>query len=85
MTHCSVSLFYYSADLDTETFIYFHDAWKEAEAEAKEISPKIYDQFLDNSESVLKLSSLIRSDFGTGRLVLTDKRYKQVCDTIKGK
>ncbi|XP_072026866.1 DENN domain-containing protein 3-like [Amphiura filiformis] len=59
--------------LDTETFIYFHDAWKESEAEADEIPTCVFDHLLKNCETVLKLSSLIRSDFGTGRLVLTDK------------
>ena len=54
--------------------MYFHDMWKEAEGEAKELSPDIFDQ-LQHTECILKLSSLIRSDYGTGRLVLTDRRY----------
>ncbi|XP_041471701.1 DENN domain-containing protein 3-like isoform X2 [Lytechinus variegatus] len=63
-----------SSYLDAETFIYFYEAWKEGLEEIKSIPLSIYKEYLDSTESVLKMSSLIRTDHGMGRLVLTEKR-----------
>eukprot|EP00057_Strongylocentrotus_purpuratus_P028110 XP_011682584.1 PREDICTED: DENN domain-containing protein 3 isoform X1 [Strongylocentrotus purpuratus] len=60
--------------LDAETFIYFYEAWKEGLEETKSIPLSIYKEYLESTESVLKMSSLIRTDHGMGRLVLTEKR-----------
>ncbi|XP_033640583.1 DENN domain-containing protein 3-like isoform X1 [Asterias rubens] len=60
--------------LDAETFLFFVDAWKEGEIEGTAIPDEIYERHLVHTESVLKISSLISSVQGMGRLVLTDKR-----------
>lgn len=64
-----------SAVLDAVTFLHFLNAWKEADEEVKLVPLSFYEDHLDNTESVLKLSGLIKSAHGTGRLVMTDKRY----------
>ncbi|XP_071502501.1 DENN domain-containing protein 3-like [Diadema antillarum] len=63
-----------SSYLDAETFLYFYESWKEGIDETKSIPLNIYKEYLDSTESVLKVSALIRTDDGMGRLVLTEKR-----------
>nr|XP_006818634.1 PREDICTED: DENN domain-containing protein 3-like [Saccoglossus kowalevskii] len=58
--------------LDPETFAIFYQCWKEAELETSKL--ELPHGKLDANECVLKVSSLIRADHGTGRLILTQKR-----------
>lgn len=76
--------------LDAVTFLHFLNAWKEADEEVKLVPLSFYEDHLDNTESVLKLSGLIKSAHGTGRLVMTDKRVffltegsNQYCEVIR--
>ncbi|XP_070534995.1 DENN domain-containing protein 3-like isoform X2 [Ptychodera flava] len=74
----AISRLFYSLSLgkaqyvEPETFGMFYECWKESEIETNTVS--IPDGELDGSECVLKVSSLIRTDHGTGRLILTQKR-----------
>ncbi|XP_022091138.1 DENN domain-containing protein 3-like [Acanthaster planci] len=60
--------------LDVDSFVAFVDAWKEGELEGLKIPSEVYSERLDLTESILKISSLIMSKEGMGRLILSDKR-----------
>ncbi|XP_038051652.1 DENN domain-containing protein 3-like [Patiria miniata] len=62
------------AGLDADSFVAFVDAWKEGELEGLKIPNEVYSERLDHTESILKISSLIMSKVGMGRIVLSDKR-----------
>lgn len=51
----------------------FHLAYEENEKQCNTIA--VPDGFLKSDECILRVSPLIKTDFGNGRLALTDKRY----------
>ena len=59
--------------MDPDTFEEFYTCWKENEVDL--VKAKIPESHLEQNECVLKLSSLIKSTLGTGRIALTQKRY----------
>ena len=61
------------ADVDQETFEAFCHCWKENNEQC--LSLQVDEGAMLESECILKVSSLCKTDFGTGRLALTDKRY----------
>ncbi|XP_077990292.1 DENN domain-containing protein 3-like [Glandiceps talaboti] len=58
--------------VEPDTFAIFYECWKESEIETSSLA--LPPDELDHNECVLKVSSLIRTDHGTGRLILTQKR-----------
>ncbi|KAI5281101.1 Denn Domain-Containing Protein 3 [Manis pentadactyla] len=61
--------------IDPETFREFYNCWKEAEAEAQEVSlPSSVVEHLDKNECVYKLSSSVKTNRGVGKIALTQKR-----------
>ncbi|XP_033120295.1 DENN domain-containing protein 3-like isoform X2 [Anneissia japonica] len=66
-------------ELLSETFSFFVDCWKENGNERDSIYPYL-EAFLSPEEFPLKVSGLIRSDDGSGRLVLTQKRLLFLSD-----
>ncbi|XP_069778417.1 DENN domain-containing protein 3 isoform X2 [Narcine bancroftii] len=77
----SGSVFYLSAgsghlkQIDPETFKDFYNFWKESEAEAHEINlPLEVIEYLDKTERVFKLSSSVKTNYGVGKIALTQKR-----------
>ncbi|XP_067887418.1 DENN domain-containing protein 3 isoform X11 [Heterodontus francisci] len=77
----SRSVFYLSAEtghlkqIDPETFKDFYNFWKESETEAQEVNlPLEVIEHLDKNESVYKLSSSVKTNYGVGKIALTQKR-----------
>ncbi|XP_072115597.1 DENN domain-containing protein 3 isoform X5 [Mobula birostris] len=77
----SRSVFYVSSgtghlkQIDPETFKDFYNFWKESEAEAHEVNlPLEVIEYLDENESVFKLSSSVKTNYGVGKIALTQKR-----------
>ncbi|KAK2502568.1 hypothetical protein MC885_010077 [Smutsia gigantea] len=61
--------------IDPETFKEFYNCWKEAEAEAQDVSlPSSVMEHLDKNECVYKLSSSVKTNRGVGKIALTQKR-----------
>ncbi|XP_047639109.1 DENN domain-containing protein 3 isoform X4 [Phacochoerus africanus] len=61
--------------IDPETFREFYNCWKEAEAEAQEVSlPLSALEHLDKNECVYKLSSSVKTNLGVGKIAMTQKR-----------
>uniref|UniRef100_A0A4W3J9T0 DENN domain containing 3 n=1 Tax=Callorhinchus milii TaxID=7868 RepID=A0A4W3J9T0_CALMI len=61
--------------IDPETFKYFYNFWKESETEAQDvILPVEVIEHLDKNESVYKLSSSVKTNYGVGKIALTQKR-----------
>ncbi|XP_032171800.1 DENN domain-containing protein 3 isoform X3 [Mustela erminea] len=61
--------------IDPETFKDFYNCWKEAEAEAQEVSlPLSVMERLDKNECVYKLSSSVKTNRGVGKIAMTQKR-----------
>ncbi|XP_027961410.1 DENN domain-containing protein 3 isoform X3 [Eumetopias jubatus] len=61
--------------IDPETFKDFYNCWKEAEAEAQEVSlPLSVMEHLDKNECVYKLSSSVKTNHGVGKIAMTQKR-----------
>uniref|UniRef100_A0A8D0T1P1 DENN domain containing 3 n=1 Tax=Sus scrofa TaxID=9823 RepID=A0A8D0T1P1_PIG len=61
--------------IDPETFREFYNCWKEAEAEAQEVSlPLSALEHLDKNECVYKLSSSVKTSLGVGKIAMTQKR-----------
>ncbi|XP_069456974.1 DENN domain-containing protein 3 isoform X2 [Ovis canadensis] len=61
--------------IDPETFKDFYNCWKEAEAEAQEVSlPLSVMEQLDKSECVYKLSRSVKTNRGVGKIAMTQKR-----------
>nr|XP_035965345.1 DENN domain-containing protein 3 isoform X2 [Halichoerus grypus] len=61
--------------IDPETFKDFYNCWKEAEAEAQEVSlPLSVMEHLDKNECVYKLSSSVKTNRGVGKIAMTQKR-----------
>ncbi|XP_030159746.1 DENN domain-containing protein 3 isoform X5 [Lynx canadensis] len=61
--------------IDPETFKDFYNCWKEAEAEAQEVSlPSSVMEHLDKNECVYKLSSSVKTNRGVGKIAMTQKR-----------
>ncbi|NWW84998.1 DEND3 protein, partial [Rhynochetos jubatus] len=61
--------------IDPETFRDFYNYWKETEAEAQEVNlPPTVIEHLDKNECVYKLSSSVRTNYGVGKIALTQKR-----------
>uniref|UniRef100_A0A8B9EVT1 DENN domain-containing protein 3 n=1 Tax=Amazona collaria TaxID=241587 RepID=A0A8B9EVT1_9PSIT len=61
--------------IDPETFRDFYNYWKETEAEAQEVNlPPTVIQHLDKNECVYKLSSSVKTNYGVGKIALTQKR-----------
>ncbi|XP_030301777.1 DENN domain-containing protein 3 isoform X2 [Calypte anna] len=61
--------------IDPETFRDFYNYWKETEAEAQEVNlpPTVIDH-LDKNECVYKLSCSVKTNYGVGKIALTQKR-----------
>ena len=72
------SLFFtkgHQKQIDPETFKDFYNCWKEAEAEAQEVSlPSSVMEHLDKNECVYKLSSSVKTNRGVGKIAMTQKR-----------
>ncbi|NXO00144.1 DEND3 protein, partial [Rhinopomastus cyanomelas] len=61
--------------IDPETFKDFYNYWKETEAEAQEVNlPPTVLQHLDKNECVYKLSCSVKTNYGVGKIALTQKR-----------
>ncbi|KAB0366774.1 hypothetical protein FD754_010930 [Muntiacus muntjak] len=61
--------------IDPETFKDFYNCWKEAEAEAQEVSlPLSVMEQLDKNECVYKLSRSVKTNRGVGKIAMTQKR-----------
>ncbi|XP_072324413.1 DENN domain-containing protein 3 isoform X2 [Scyliorhinus torazame] len=61
--------------IDPETFKDFYNFWKESETEAQEINlPLEVIEHLNKNESVYKLSSSVKTNYGVGKIALTQKR-----------
>ncbi|XP_008275276.1 DENN domain-containing protein 3-like [Stegastes partitus] len=61
--------------VDPELFKIFYTFWKEAEAEAQDVSlPSEVIDHLDYSECVYKLSSCVKTSLGVGKIAMTQKR-----------
>ncbi|XP_022325231.2 DENN domain-containing protein 3-like isoform X2 [Crassostrea virginica] len=70
--------------IDQETFAAFTHCWKENSKQCLNLG--INDADLLEAECVLKVSSLCKTDFGTGRVALTDRRLcfvKDICSELK--
>ncbi len=58
-----------------DMFRVFYNFWKQTEAEAQDIDlPAEVLKHLDNSESVYKLSSSVKTSYGVGKIAMTQKR-----------
>ncbi|KAM4687554.1 DENN domain-containing protein 3 [Discoglossus pictus] len=61
--------------VDPDTFREFYTYWKETEAEAEEVTiPSQVAELLDNNEFVYKLSSSVKTNYGVGKIAMTQKR-----------
>ncbi|NWU66589.1 DEND3 protein, partial [Pterocles burchelli] len=61
--------------IDPETFKDFYNYWKETEAEAQEVNlPPTVIEHLDKNECVYKLSCSVKTNYGVGKIALTQKR-----------
>ncbi|KFP79962.1 DENN domain-containing protein 3, partial [Acanthisitta chloris] len=61
--------------IDPETFRDFYNYWKETEAEAQEVNlPPAVIEHLDKNECVYKLSCSVKTNYGVGKIALTQKR-----------
>ncbi|KAF1610478.1 DENN domain-containing protein 3, partial [Eudyptes chrysolophus] len=61
--------------IDPETFRDFYNYWKETEAEAQEVNlPPTVIEHLDKNECVYKLSCSVKTNYGVGKIALTQKR-----------
>ncbi|XP_074657032.1 DENN domain-containing protein 3-like isoform X2 [Tubulanus polymorphus] len=64
--------------LDPVTFDIFHECWRENEVHCQSLLAS--DDQLEAGEMILKVSPLVKSDTGTGYLILTSKRLLFVLD-----
>ncbi|XP_041422593.1 DENN domain-containing protein 3 isoform X1 [Xenopus laevis] len=60
--------------IDPEIFRDFYNYWKETEAEAEESLPPHVTENLDKNECVYKLSNSVKTNFGVGKIAMTQKR-----------
>ncbi|KFO80092.1 DENN domain-containing protein 3, partial [Cuculus canorus] len=61
--------------IDPETFRDFYNYWKETEAEAQEVNlPPTVIEHLDKNECIYKLSCSVKTNYGVGKIALTQKR-----------
>ncbi|XP_053571371.1 DENN domain-containing protein 3 [Bombina bombina] len=61
--------------IDPETFRDFYTYWKESEAEAEDVNlPPIVVECLDRNEFVYKLSRSVKTNYGVGKIAMTQKR-----------
>lgn len=61
--------------IDPETFRHFYTYWKETEAEAQDVDlPPIVLDHLDKMECVYKVSSSVKTNYGVGKIAMTQKR-----------
>ncbi|XP_067414430.1 DENN domain-containing protein 3 isoform X2 [Emydura macquarii macquarii] len=61
--------------IDPETFKDFYNYWKETEAEAREVNlPCTVIEHLDTNECVYKLSCSVKTNYGVGKIAMTQKR-----------
>ncbi|XP_050796560.1 DENN domain-containing protein 3 isoform X3 [Gopherus flavomarginatus] len=61
--------------IDPETFKDFYNYWKETEAEAQEVNlPHTVLEHLDTNECVYKLSCSVKTNYGVGKIAMTQKR-----------
>ncbi|XP_025040667.1 DENN domain-containing protein 3 isoform X2 [Pelodiscus sinensis] len=61
--------------IDPETFKDFYNYWKETEAEAQEVNlPRTVLEHLDTNECVYKLSCSVKTNYGVGKIAMTQKR-----------
>ncbi|CAM2107075.1 unnamed protein product [Caretta caretta] len=61
--------------IDPETFKDFYNYWKDTEAEAQEVNlPHTVLEHLDTNECVYKLSCSVKTNFGVGKIAMTQKR-----------
>ncbi|XP_029447975.1 DENN domain-containing protein 3 isoform X2 [Rhinatrema bivittatum] len=61
--------------IDPETFKEFYNYWMETEAEAEDVSlPHTVIEHLDKNECVYKLSSSVKTNYGVGKIAMTQKR-----------
>ncbi|KAM8967231.1 DENN domain-containing protein 3 isoform 2-T2 [Pelodytes ibericus] len=61
--------------VDPDIFKHFYTYWKETEAEAEEVSlPSLVTERLDENEFVYKLSNSVKTNYGVGKIAMTQKR-----------
>ncbi|XP_078542252.1 DENN domain-containing protein 3 [Lissotriton helveticus] len=61
--------------IDPETFRHFYTYWKETEAEAQDVDlPPVVLDHLDKTECVYKVSSSVKTNYGVGKIAMTQKR-----------
>ncbi|KAJ1194466.1 hypothetical protein NDU88_003754 [Pleurodeles waltl] len=61
--------------IDPETFRHFYTYWKETEAEAQDVDlPSVVLDHLDKTECVYKVSSSVKTNYGVGKIAMTQKR-----------
>uniref|UniRef100_A0A8C8VFT2 DENN domain-containing protein 3 n=1 Tax=Pelusios castaneus TaxID=367368 RepID=A0A8C8VFT2_9SAUR len=61
--------------IDPETFKDFYNYWKETEAEAREVNlPRTVIEHLNTNECVYKLSCSVKTNYGIGKIAMTQKR-----------
>ncbi|KAG8441577.1 hypothetical protein GDO86_010673 [Hymenochirus boettgeri] len=60
--------------IDPDIFKDFYNYWKETEAEAEEDLPPQVTEKLDKNEFVYKFSSSVKTNFGVGKIAMTQKR-----------
>ncbi|XP_019383764.1 PREDICTED: DENN domain-containing protein 3 [Gavialis gangeticus] len=61
--------------IDPETFRDFYNYWKETEAEVQEVNlPPAVIEYLDKNECVYKLSCSVKTNYGVGKIAMTQKR-----------
>ncbi|XP_069477810.1 DENN domain-containing protein 3 [Ambystoma mexicanum] len=61
--------------IDPETFKDFYNYWKETEAEAQDVNlPPVVLDHLDKTECVYKISCSVKTNYGVGKIAMTQKR-----------
>ncbi|KAM4704655.1 DENN domain-containing protein 3 [Rhinophrynus dorsalis] len=61
--------------IDPDIFKEFYNYWKETEAEVEDlVLPSTVTEFLDKNEFVYKLSSSVKTNYGVGKIAMTQKR-----------
>ncbi|XP_063307082.1 DENN domain-containing protein 3 isoform X1 [Pelobates fuscus] len=61
--------------VDPDIFKHFYTYWKETEAEAEDVNlPSVVTEHLDKNEFVYKLSNSVKTNYGVGKIAMTQKR-----------
>ena len=79
-----IYLFFYTSVIEAEQFAVFYQCWQEVKVEC--LSLTIPDIQLDPSECFIKMSPMTKTNIGTCRLGLTQKRFVNVvfaCDRVR--